>query len=183
MGQAIYYYTKNYLWAWFPVLPSYQAFCRRLNRIARAFRALSEIWLEEVLVRAENSHWFAVGSCPIMQARRSNSTKAKIGKPLCGKCYNAARKEWYYGVKLHACFLFAFISVLLLIRTIEGRTHRSAPTGQIPRTGRSPNVAPTPETPPGGATAAATSIALLERFVKPAFFTGVSKKRVKRSQK
>lgn len=100
--KAIYHYTKSHLSAWFPALPSYQAFCRRLNRIAGVFRALSEIWLEEVQARSEDSHRYAVDSCPIMLARRSNSTGAKVGKPLCSKCYNAARKEWYHGVKLHA---------------------------------------------------------------------------------
>ena len=37
-----------------------------------------------------------------MLARRSNSTGARVGKPLCNKCYHATRKEWYHGVKLHA---------------------------------------------------------------------------------
>ena len=99
---AIYNYTKSHLFGWFPSLPSYQAFCRRLNRIAGAFRALSEIWLEAIQARSEDSHCYAVDSCPIMLARRSNSTGAKVGKPLCNKCYNATRKEWYHGVKLHA---------------------------------------------------------------------------------
>ena len=100
--KAIYNYTKSHLFEWFPSLPSYQAFCRRLNRIAGAFRVLSEIWLEAIQARSEDSHCYAVDSCPIMLARRSNSTGAKVGKPLCNKCYNATRKEWYHGVKLHA---------------------------------------------------------------------------------
>ena len=44
----------------------------------------------------EDSHCYAVDSCPIMLARRSNSTGAKVGKPLCNKCYNATRKEQYH---------------------------------------------------------------------------------------
>ena len=35
--KAIYNYTKSHLFEWFPALPSYQAFCRRLNRIAEHF--------------------------------------------------------------------------------------------------------------------------------------------------
>ena len=38
---------------------------------------------------------------PIMLAHRSNSTRAKVGRPLCNKCFNSTRKEWYHGVKLH----------------------------------------------------------------------------------
>ena len=45
---------------------------------------------------------FTPDSCRHYLARRSNSTGAKVGKPLCSKCYNATRKEWYHGVKLHA---------------------------------------------------------------------------------
>ena len=36
-----------------------------------------------------------------MLAHRSNSTRAKVGRPLCNKCFNSTRKEWYHGVKLH----------------------------------------------------------------------------------
>lgn len=96
--KAIYNYAKSHLWEQFPALPSYQAFCRKLNRIAGAFRALSEIWMEAVQAQNKVSHCYAVDSCPIMLARRSNSTGAKAGKPLCHKCYHAARKEWYHGV-------------------------------------------------------------------------------------
>ena len=43
--KTIYEYTKNHLKDWFPKLPSYQAFSDRLNKLAPAFQALSEIWL------------------------------------------------------------------------------------------------------------------------------------------
>ena len=45
--KAIYNYTKTHLANRFRNLPSYQAFCRRLNRLAGAFRALAEIWAEK----------------------------------------------------------------------------------------------------------------------------------------
>ena len=41
-------------------------------------------------------------SCPIMLAVRSRSSHAKVAQTCCSKNYNATRKEWYYGVKLHA---------------------------------------------------------------------------------
>lgn len=44
---------------------------------------------------------YAVDSCPVMVAKRSYSTGAKVGARFCNKCYNAARQERYYGVKLH----------------------------------------------------------------------------------
>ena len=77
------------------ILPQAEPYRRSLSRSVRD-------WLEEVRDRNEDSHCYAVDSCPIMLARHSNSTGAKVGKPLCNKCYNATRKEWYHGVKLHA---------------------------------------------------------------------------------
>lgn len=99
--KAIYNYTKTHLLDWFPKLPSYQAFCRRLNRIAGAFQVLADIWMKTLVSQNPGSCEFAVDSVPIMVACRSNSTRAKVGKPLCNKCYNATRKEWYHGVKVH----------------------------------------------------------------------------------
>lgn len=105
--RAIYDFTKGNYQEWFPKLPSYQAFCRRLNRIAGAFRALAEIWMEEKQreldqQQEEQPHNYAVDSCPLMLACRSNSTGAKVAREVCNKSFNATRQEWYYGVKLHA---------------------------------------------------------------------------------
>lgn len=80
---------------------SYQAFCRRLNRLAPAFQALAEIWEEDAAEKRVDTHCYAVDSCPVMAARRSYSTGARVGAGFCDKCCNAARQEWYYGVKLH----------------------------------------------------------------------------------
>ena len=100
--KAIYNYTRNHLLEWFPKLPSYQAFCRRLNRLVAAFQALADIWTEKALTKEPDTHAYAVDSCPIMVARRSYSTRAKVGRGFCDKNYNSSRNEWYYGIKLHA---------------------------------------------------------------------------------
>lgn len=104
--KAIYNYTKTHLLDWFPKLPSYQAFCRRLNRIAGAFLVLADIWMKETLSNNQDTQEYAVDSFPVILASRSNSTRAKVGKPLCNKCYNSTRQEWYHGVKVHVfCML------------------------------------------------------------------------------
>ena len=113
MRKAIYEYTKSHLSEWFPRLPSYQAFCRRLNLLAGAFQALAEIFREKMLEKSSDTHEYVVDSMPIMLARRSNSTSAKVGRPLCNKRLNSTRKEWYHGVKLHIlpCFVPESVSV------------------------------------------------------------------------
>ena len=69
--KAIYNYTKSHLSTWFPALPSYQAFCRRLNRLTPAFHALAKIWVEEAAKKSGDTHRYAVDSCPVMVARPS----------------------------------------------------------------------------------------------------------------
>lgn len=47
--RTIYDYTKNHLLDWFPKLPSYAAFSRRLSFLVPAFQALAEEWLTVIL--------------------------------------------------------------------------------------------------------------------------------------
>lgn len=100
--KAIYQYTKNHLLEWFPKLPRYQEFSRRLNLLAPAFQALSDLWLDVVIRHSNNEGNYIVDSCPIILAKGPRSGHAKIAGELCEKSYNSSRKEWYYGVKLHA---------------------------------------------------------------------------------
>ena len=100
--KTIYEYTKNHLLEWFPKLPSYQAFSDRLNRLAPAFQALAEYWLGVIGVNLAEQLDYIVDSCPIILAKGSRSGHARIASELCEKSYNSSRKEWYYGIKLHA---------------------------------------------------------------------------------
>ncbi len=100
--KAIYRYTKNHLGEWFPKLPSYQAFSRRLSALAPAFQALTEIWLEQLPDGLDLDRDFLVDSCPIILAKQARSGRAKVASEICGKSYNSSRDEYYYGVKLHA---------------------------------------------------------------------------------
>ena len=99
---TIYNYTKNHLLEWFPKLPSYQAFSDRLNRLAPAFQALAEIWLSAIGVDLPEDMEYIVDSCPVILAKGPRSGQGKVAPELCEKSYNSSRKEWYYGIKLHA---------------------------------------------------------------------------------
>ena len=103
--KAIYEYTKNHLLEWFPKLPSYQAFSDRLNRLAPAFQALAELWLNALGVNLHGPKEYLMDSCPIILAKGPRSGHAKVASELCEKSYNSSRKEWYYGIKLHAVVL------------------------------------------------------------------------------
>lgn len=101
----IYNFTKTYLLDWFPKLPSYQAFCRRLNRLAEAFAALAEIWTEQKLATIENSNCYLLDSCPITVATGSRSNYSKTAGEICNLTRNSTKNQWYHGVKLHAFVL------------------------------------------------------------------------------
>ena len=100
--KTIYEYTKNHLLEWFPKLPSYQVFSDRLNRLTSAFQALAEIWLHAIGVDWNEQGEYIVDSCPIILAKGPRSGHGKVARELCEKSYNSSRKEWYYGMKLHA---------------------------------------------------------------------------------
>lgn len=101
----IYNFTKTYLLDWFPKLPSYQAFCRRLNRLAEAFATLAEIWTEQKLATIENSNCYLLDSCPITVATGSRSNYSKTAREICNLTRNSTKNQWYHGVKLHAFVL------------------------------------------------------------------------------
>ena len=97
----IWQFTKDHISKWFPNMPSYQAFNHRLNFLAPVLHSLAQTWLEAISVTSRDSNSYAVDSCPVLLTACSHSSHAKVASEICSKSYNAARKEWYYGVKLH----------------------------------------------------------------------------------
>ena len=99
--KAIYTYTKDHLLEWFPKLPSYQAFCYRLNRLVPAFQSLANLWMERASVMSGTEMAYLVDSFPIILAKQARSSRAKVAPELCDKGFNSSRDEYYYGVKVH----------------------------------------------------------------------------------
>ncbi|MCL2684109.1 MAG: transposase [Synergistaceae bacterium] len=96
--RAIHEFTKAHLLDWFPDIPSYQAFARRL---ADLNPALMEI--VEVLVEGNGSDTSApclLDSMPVIvgQTRRRRALRSARG--LCDIGYCATKQLHYYGVKL-----------------------------------------------------------------------------------
>ena len=99
--KAIYNFIKEYHLRDFPGLPSYQAFCRRLNRLAEAIAALAEIWMEEKLRRNANATSYVLDSCPIVVSSGPRANSAKTAREICNLTRNSTKNMWYHGVKLH----------------------------------------------------------------------------------
>ena len=90
-----------HLFDWFPMLPSYQAFNRRLNELSPALQEFSAIFLESPALKMHHSSIGLIDSLPIILAKQSRSSRAKISPELCSKSYCSSKDQWYYGMKLH----------------------------------------------------------------------------------
>lgn len=101
--RQIYEYVKSHLPDWFPLLPSYQAFNNRLNRLHSCFElvvgSVNEKGLEQLIFTSEK----VADSVPIIVAGKSRSSSAKVAPGLCSKGFCSSKGLYYYGVKLHVC--------------------------------------------------------------------------------
>ena len=101
--RAIYDYTADHFAEWFPDLPSYQAYNRRLNRLSGVFapfvsEALAEVGCDHT--RQQEAMRIA-DSMPIMLAKEKRSSRAKVASQLADKGYCSSKNAHFYGVKLH----------------------------------------------------------------------------------
>jgi hypothetical protein len=99
--KAIYTYIHSHWLPWFPALPGYKSFVRRLNSLAPVFEKLSSDLGELLTRQGLPSTNYVMDSAPIMLARGHYADHAKIARDFCAKTYNSSKKEWYYGMKLH----------------------------------------------------------------------------------
>lgn len=97
--KQIHKYTKAHFLSWFPNLPKYSSFVKRLNRLSEAFRMLSSILIHDFKPLNCNNTISLVDSMPIITC--SGKRKAKVAKELINKGYNSSKKMYYYGLKLH----------------------------------------------------------------------------------
>ena len=95
-----YDFIKDYYGDWFPKLPSYQTYNKRICFLADAFKALAGILLAGLGLDESHAD-FIYDSMPIVVAGQKRSSSAKTAPELCDKTYCASKGMWYYGVKLH----------------------------------------------------------------------------------
>ena len=97
--KAAYEYTKIHLHDWFPEIPSYSEFVRRINFLAEAIREFAVMMMVALPTDPQiSSH--VLDSMPIVVAK--GTRKGKVASEICNKTYCSSQDMWYYGVKLHA---------------------------------------------------------------------------------
>ncbi len=99
--KAVYRFIKNYWAAWFPDLPSYQAFNRRLNLLESAFHTIGASLLDTLAnaQAAEIDH--LIDSLPVMLASGSFARRARVARDVANTGYCAAKRLHFHGVRLH----------------------------------------------------------------------------------
>jgi Transposase DDE domain len=99
--KAIYRFTQNYWSDWFPSLPSYQAFNRRLNLLERAFHAIAAVLLDRLADGQSSEFDHLIDSMPVMLASGSFSRRARVAREIANRGYCAAKRLHFHGVRLH----------------------------------------------------------------------------------
>jgi hypothetical protein len=101
--RRIYDYIAGHWLAWFPHLPSYQAFNYRLNQLSPSFALLLEELLTQLANGSQQSTDYVLDSLPILLAKGSRADSAKVAREVANKGFCSTKKLFYHGVKLHLC--------------------------------------------------------------------------------
>jgi len=99
--KAIYRFVQNYWAAWFPDLPSYQAFNRRLNLLEETFHAIGAVLLAALKDNQAAQFDHLIDSMPVMLAQGSFSRRAAVARSIANMGYCAAKRIHFHGVRLH----------------------------------------------------------------------------------
>lgn len=100
--RRIYHYFASHWRAWFPSLPTYQAFNRRLQQLTPAF----ELLIDEQLRAAAKREDLAcsdrlIDSLPVMMATGTRANRARVARQWADVGFCATKQIHYCGVKLH----------------------------------------------------------------------------------
>ena len=91
----IYEYVCRHWREWFPTLPSYQAFNRRLNLLVAAFEYLISNTLEKPVVQLSQTLDHLIDSLPVMLAKGTRSSTARVAKEVADKGFCASKSSYY----------------------------------------------------------------------------------------
>jgi len=99
--KAMYEFIVDYWGEWFPTLPKYESFVKRIGILAPAFRILAQsLVFEQDMDASVIEH--IIDSLPIIVANERRSGSAKAASDICNKGYCSSKNMYYYGVKLHS---------------------------------------------------------------------------------
>lgn len=93
-----YRYLCRHYRSWFPALPTYEVWNRRLNRDHEALAYLFNLILRRFAPQV--SCEFLVDTFPVVVCQAQHSYRSRAAKPFVSKGYCAAKKKYYVGAKV-----------------------------------------------------------------------------------
>jgi hypothetical protein len=101
--RAIYQFIKRYWLDWFPRLPSYQAFNRRLNLLENNFQAIFAALSERLQQQSKQASGgdYLIDSMPVMLACGTRAKRARVALELARTGFSAVKQINFHGVRLH----------------------------------------------------------------------------------
>ncbi len=99
--QQIYHLIFDYWADWFPLLPSYQTFCYRLNLLEQTFQTIGAELFEFLHATQTPEIDHLIDSFPVMLAQNGHAYSAKVARELADVGYCAAKKTYFHGIRLH----------------------------------------------------------------------------------
>jgi len=100
--RQIHNFIRQYWLDWFPHLPSYQAFNRRLNLLNDNFQTLFAHLLNSLNFKKKRfSEDFLIDSMPIMLALGSRAKRARVAPEIEKTGFCATKQINFHGVRIH----------------------------------------------------------------------------------
>lgn len=98
--KRIHRYAKDHLRQYFPALPGYAAYVHRVNKLGEAFGLIVNL-IQSKRIKEGDESVYLVDSFPVALARGQHAYKARVASEIASKSYNATKKMYYYGVRVH----------------------------------------------------------------------------------
>lgn len=92
MVKDIHSFAKEYLSSWFPLLPSYQTFNQRLNRLSECFKILSQRLINSFIPEDCDLNVSLVDSMPVITCAGRNR-EGKVAKEITAKGYCSTKNH------------------------------------------------------------------------------------------
>jgi hypothetical protein len=99
--KQIYNFILDYWADWFPLLPSYQTFCYRLNLLEQSFQSIGAELFSHLHTSQTPEFDHLIDSFPVMLAQNGHAYFARVARDLADVGYCAAKKTYFHGVRLH----------------------------------------------------------------------------------
>ncbi len=99
--KQIYNFILDYWADWFPRLPAYQTFSRRLNLLEQTFQSIGAELFAHLHAAQTPELDHLIDSFPIMLAQNGFAYSAKVAREVADVGYCSAKKTYFHGVRLH----------------------------------------------------------------------------------